>query len=36
LNKEIGKCKEKLNEFEEKILQKNEIVKGSELVGGEK
>lgn len=36
LNKEIGKCKEKLNEFEEKILQKNEKVKGSELVGGEK
>ena len=36
LNKEIGKCKEKLNEFEEKFLQKNEIAKGSELVGGEK
>ncbi len=36
LNKEIGKCKEKLNGFEEKILQKNETVKGSELVGGEK
>jgi hypothetical protein len=22
LNKEIGKCKERLNEFEEKVLQK--------------
>jgi len=36
LNEGIGKCKEKLNEFEGKILQKNEIVKGSELVGGDK
>ncbi len=25
LNKEIGKCKEKLNEFEEKVLQKGEM-----------
>lgn len=36
LNKEIGKCKEKVNEFEEKTLQKNEIVKGSEFAGGDK
>jgi hypothetical protein len=36
LNEGIGKCKEKLNEFERKILQKNEIVKGSELLGGDK
>ncbi len=36
LNKEIGKCKEKLNEFEEKILQKNEMIGGSEFAGGDK
>ncbi len=36
LNKEIGKCKEKLNEFEEKILQKNKMIGGSELMGGDK
>ena len=26
LNKEIGDCKEKLNEFEEKVLQKGEMI----------
>ncbi len=36
LNEEIGKCKEKLNEFERKILQKNEMMGGSELMGGDK
>jgi hypothetical protein len=36
LNKEIGKCKEKLNEFEEKVLQKNKMIGVSELVGGDK
>ncbi|HEY9245623.1 MAG TPA: Chromate resistance protein ChrB [Candidatus Methanoperedens sp.] len=36
LNKEIGKCKEKLNEFEGKILQMNKMMGGRELVGGDK